>query len=134
MKVQNVRKWIRINEIRGSSLFNVIAGGVFTSTAVGRETWKSLISARFFQENCNVEGLNVQQVNTGLDNHVKVRIGIVANNQDDCESCDTCIGFGTSIRSCYGYDLTSTSCGTSKAGCGNRPNENIPTFGYILVQ
>ena len=26
-----------------------------------------------------------------FDNHVKVRIGIVANNQDDCESCDSCM-------------------------------------------
>ena len=134
MKVENLRKWIRINDSEGSSLFNVIAGGVFSSTTVGKETWKSLISETLLQENCNLEGLNVQQASIEHDNHVKVRIGIVANNQDDCESCDSCIGFGISIRSCNGYDLTSTSCGTSKAGCGNKPNKNMAAFGYILVQ
>ena len=134
MKVENVRKWIRINDIRGTSLFNVIAGGVFENTTVGKEVWKSLISAPFFQENCNLEGLNVQQANTDYDNHVKVRIGIVANNQNDCTSCDSCIGFGISIRSCNGYDLTSTSCGTSKAGCFSMPNQNMAAFGYIFVQ
>ena len=124
MKVENLRKWIRIK----------IAGGVFSSTTVGKETWKSLISETLLQENCNLEGLNVQQASIEHDNHVKVRIGIVANNQDDCKSCDSCTGFGISIRSCNGYDLTSTSCGTSKAGCGNKPNNNMAAFGHILVQ
>ena len=63
-----------------------------------------------------------------------VRIGLIANNQNDCETCGSCIGFGTEIRSCAGYDLTSTSCGTSKAGCDGSPNENKAAFGYILVQ
>ena len=69
-----------------------------------------------------------------FDNHVKVRIGIVANNQDDCESCDSCIGFGTSIRSCQGSDVTNKSCGPSRAGCSGNSNINMAAFGHILVQ
>ena len=138
MKVSDVTKWIMINDIQASSLFNLIADGVFNSTNVGRETWRSLINSSFFQENCNVEGLNVQPKISSLGNYVKVRIGIVANNQKDCGSCDSCIGFGISVRSCRGYDLKSTSCGVSKAACDltNRkdPNKNMAAFGYILVQ
>ena len=133
MKVDEVTNWIVVDDIKADSLFNVIAAGGFTSTAIGRETWKSLINAPFFQENCNREGLNVQESNKVLGNHVKVRIGIVANNQNDCGTCDSCIGFGTSIRSCGGYDVTSTSCGANKAGCGGNPNINMAAFGYILV-
>ena len=138
MKVRNVTKSIMINDIQASSLFNLIAGEVFKSTNVGREAWRSLINASFFQENCNMEGLNVQPKISSYDNYVKVRIGIVANNQENCNSCDSCLGFGISIRSCSGYDLTSTSCGASKAACDHKnkkaPNENMAAFGYILVQ
>ena len=138
MKVSDVTKWIMINDIQASSLFNLIADGVFNSTNVGRETWRSLIDPSFFQENCNVEGLNVQPKISSWGNYVKVRIGIVANNQNHCSSCDSCIGFGISVRSCGGYDLTNTSCGVSRAACDleNRkdPNKNMAAFGYILVQ
>ena len=126
-------KWIVLKH-QASSLFNVIAAGGFTSTAIRRETWISLINATFFQENCNREGLNVQQSSSVFDNHVKVRIGIVANNQNDCKSCDSCMGFGISVRSCEGYDVSSTSCGAGKAGCYGNRNQNIAAFGYILVQ
>ena len=138
MNVSDVTKWIMINDIQASSLFNLIADGVFNSTNVGRETWRSLIDPSFFQENCNVEGLNVQPNISSFGNYVKVRIGIVANNQNDCGTCDSCIGFGISARSCGGYDLTSTSCGVSRVACDreNRkePNKNMAAFGYILVQ
>ena len=138
MKVRNVTKSIMISDIQASSLFNLIAGEVFNSTNVGREAWRSLINPSFFQENCNMEGLNVQPEISSYENYVKVRIGIVANNQKDCGSCDSCLGFGISVRSCDGYDLTSTSCGASKAACDRvnkkAPNENMAAFGYILVQ
>ena len=42
------------------------------------------------QRNCNKEGFNVKVFN---HNH-KLRIGIVGNNEHDCESCDSLIGFG----------------------------------------
>ena len=134
MKVKNVTKWIVISDIQAASLFDVIAGGVFKNTTVGREAWRSLINASFFQENCNLEGLNVQPASSSYGNYVKVRIGIVANNQDNCNSCDSCIGFGILIRSCSGYDLTSKSCGASKAGCYGNLNTNMVALGYILVQ
>ena len=129
MKVKNVTKWIVISDIQAASLFDVIAGGVSKNTTVGREAWRSLINASFFQENCNLEGLNVQPASSSYGNYVKVRIGIVANNQDNCN-----IAFGILIRSCGGYDLTSKSCGASKAGCYGNLNTNMVAFGYILVQ
>ena len=134
MKVDEVTNWIVVDDIKAGSLFNVIAAGGFTSTAIGRETWISLINAPRFQENCNREGLNIQESSSSHTNYVKVRIGIVANNQNDCETCDSCIGFGILIRSCDGYDLSSTSCGASNSGCYGNRNHNMAAFGYILVQ
>ena len=80
---------------------------------------------------CN-EGFNLQRQGY-YRAYVKVRIGLVAQCEQSCQLCHSCIGFGTSIRSCDG-DLTSTPCGTNNAGCGGNPNRIKAAFGYILVQ
>jgi len=50
--------------------------------------WKTLIGSQAsLQRNCNKEGFNVA---IG-----KARIGIVGNNENDCNSCDSRIGFAT---------------------------------------
>ena len=131
MEANSVTTWMVINH-QASSLFNVISDGVFKKTDVGKETWRSLMDSSIMEENCNEEGFNLQP--PGLYNsNVKVRIGLAVDN-GQCAGYDSCIGFGISIRSCGGYNLTSTSCGTGKVGCSNRPNKNKAAFGYILVQ
>ena len=129
MKVNNVTKWIVINH-KASSLFNVIADGVFRDTAVGKEKWLSLMHGSRLQENCNTEGFNI--LGRRPNAHLKVRIGIIANNQNNCNSCDSCIGFGTSVRACNGK-TRKTTCGNI-AICGKLNNTNTPAFGYIFVQ
>ncbi len=139
MKVNGVVKWIVIDH-QASSLFNVIADGAFRKTTAGKEAWKSLIDGSGFQQNCNKEGFNVESINSGSSykSYMKIRIGFVANNQDHCGSCDTCIGFGTTVRGCSGVDwddgtVRNTQCGYI-AICSNFNNENTAAFGYILVQ
>ena len=140
MEANSVTTWMVINH-QASSLFNEISDGVFKKTVsdgvfkktdVGKETWRSLMDSSIMEENCNEEGFNLQP--PGLYNsNVKVRIGLAADN-GQCAGYDSCIGFGISISSCGGHDLTSTSCGTGKVGCSDRPNKNKAAFGYILVQ
>ena len=135
MKVEGDLNWIVINHT-ANSLFSVIADGVPREKNAGRKvrnTWRSLMQESILENNCNIEGFNLQPKHA-YESYVKVRIGLVANNQDDCNTCGSCIGFGTQIRSCEGYDLTSTSCGTSKAGCNGQSNKNKAAFGYILVR
>ena len=83
------------------------------------------------QENCNREGFNIDILgaeSAGL----KVRIGLIANNENECLSCDSLIGFGTSARGCRG-ESRQTSCG-NVAICDQLQNMNIAAFGYIFVQ
>jgi Fibrinogen beta and gamma chains, C-terminal globular domain len=89
-------------------------------TSVGRAAWVSLIPGVVLEANCNVEGLNLQ---FGGDS---VRIGFDANNEDDCGSNDSFIGFG------------GNACGVSTGSCGG---DWISTagiadeqFGYIFVR
>ena len=68
------------------------------------------------QSGCNREGFNILSDDTSM---AKARIGIIGNNENDCTSCDSRIGFGTGGR----HNDAST--------CGNQDKTAI---GYILVQ
>ena len=132
MKVNGETKWIVIDH-PADSLFNVIANGNFSKTTAGKTTWKSLIAGSSLQKNCNKEGFNVKCENGRV--YAYVRIGIVANNQDACSSCDSYLGIGASLHSC---GVTSTITSGNLAICSRSSNYStdtyIPSFGYILVQ
>ncbi|XP_028415891.1 uncharacterized protein LOC114539456 [Dendronephthya gigantea] len=132
MKVDNQTRWIAL-DYAASSLYKVIGEGSFKSTSAGKEAWKSLINGSALQENCNREGFNIK-VGSGsgyFSSYIHLRIGVMANNENDCVSCDTCIGFGTSAG-CHD-EMRMTTCG-NMAICTYLNNKNTPAFGFILVQ
>ena len=133
MKVEDDSQpnWIVINNT-ANSLFNVIADGDRKQTKAGTDAWRSLMDSSLLGNYCHGEGFNLQP-NFAICSYVKVRIGLVANSQNDCNSCGSCIGFGIATRSCEGRNLTST-CGTTGVGCNDSPDENKAAFGYIFVQ
>ena len=99
---------------QANSLFLLIADGTYRATSLGRQTWKSLIGSQVnLQPHCNKEGFNAKDA---LSGHSRARIGILGNNENNCISCDTRIGFGTGGH--IGDTIT----------CGNR------NMGFILVQ
>ena len=118
MKVNNVTNWIVVNR-QASSLFSEIADGTFKNTTAGKDEWKSLIDGSSLQANCNKEGYNFHKGHSDVESgfiYMKIRIGIVANNQNDCDTPNTCIGFGISARGCHIY-ARNTTCG-NLAICG----------------
>ena len=62
-------------------------------------------------------------------NEGKARIGILSNNQYDCATCDSRIGFGTG-----GLHDDSNTCGNEAVGGGDNGDKHIKAMGYILVQ
>ena len=60
--------------------------------------------------------------------HSKVRIGIVANNEDDCKLCDSRIGFGAE-----GYPDESNTCGNVAKHRPDNGDKYIETIGYIFI-
>ena len=116
MMVDQQLKSVVINYPAGS-LYSLIADDKYRATTLSREKWKKLIGNRaFLQPNCNKEGFNVLSRNS---QYSKARIGIVANNQNSCVTCNSRIGFGIG-----GYHDDSSTCGQQK----------IKAMGYILVQ
>lgn len=110
------------------SLHSLIADGQYRSTSLGRDTWKTLIgSESSLQGNCNMEGFNSAST---ISAYAKARIGILANNENECNSNDSRIGFGTG-----GVPDDTATCGNEaialRAGNGQK---QIQAMGYILVQ
>ena len=126
MKIGQQFKSVVINH-QARSLYSLIADGKYRATSLGRNTWKTLIGSRAsLQSNCNKEGFNAIGAST---THSKARIGIISNEQNDCNSCDSRIGFGTG-----GYGDDSNTCG-NEAGAGpDNGDQHIKAMGYILVQ
>ncbi|CAH3160763.1 unnamed protein product, partial [Porites evermanni] len=125
MKIKDSQsKFIVINQ-QANSLYSLIADGQYRNTSLGRDTWKSLIgSEASLQYNCNKEGFNAY----GKDlDHSKVRIGILGNNENDCDLCDSRIGFGTGGK----YD-NNNACGNEATYEGDNNDQHIKAMGYIL--
>jgi len=118
--------FIVINK-HANSLYSLIADGQYRATSLGRHTWKTLIGSQAsLQRNCNKEGFNAVGTN---DRYAKARIGIVANQENDCNTCDSRIGFGTGGR----HDDSNT-CGNQATHKADNGNKHIKAMGYILVQ
>ena len=108
MKVNGQLKFAVINS-QASSLHSLIADGQYRATSLGRNKWIALTDSRArLQPNCNQEGFNTKA-------NRKARVGIFGNNENDCRTCDSAIGFGVDNRA-----------------CGDR--SSIRAMCYILVQ
>ena len=131
MMVDNKINFAVINQ-QASSLFSLIADGQYRATTLGRDTWKSLIGpAASLQSGCSREGFNVKQVGNNEQVLARARIGYIADNNIDCVTPDSRIGFGTG-----GLHDSSNSCGNDAPAEFSPDNGevHIKAMGYILVQ
>ena len=126
MVVDNKKNFVVIDK-QASSLYSLIADGQYRATSLGRDAWKSLIGAQAsLQLKCGKEGFNVL---SGHIPHSKARIGILGNQENNCDSCDSRIGFGTG-----GHHDDSNTCGNEATYQADNGNKHIKAMGYILVQ
>ena len=129
MKIGQQFKSVIINH-QARSLYSLIADGKYRATSLGRNTWKKLIGSRAsLQPYCNKEGFNVLSKNINTIIYSQVRIGILGNNENECNSCDSRIGFGTG-----GHHDDSNTCGNEAIAAGDNGDQHIKAMGYILVQ
>lgn len=101
--------------------------GSYVATSLGRTAWKDLVAGASLQPNCNQEGFNVAPAG---GNAVKVRIGIVGNEQGDCSSPDSGLGLGGGGGSC----TPMVSVGNA-AGCGGDAGNVVKAaVGFLFVR
>ena len=131
MKIGQQTKFILINK-QANSLYSLIADGQYRATSLGRNTWKKLIGSQAsLQTNCNKEGFNAASTHSSRG-YSKARIGFLGNNENDCVTCDSRIGFGTAGS--YAGQGDSNSCGNEAKGGPDNGDKHIEAMGYILVQ
>ena len=112
------------------SLYALIADGTekCLTNNLGPKAWKKLIGKEAsLQKRCNREGFNLKSPNY----HSEARIGIISNQEDDCATPDSRIGFGIG-----GYPNGHNTCGNVASALYDPDNggKDITAMGYILVQ
>ena len=122
--------WILVNH-SAVSLHDLLSNNNYTQTQVGRATWKSLVNKSSLQKNCNMEGFNVVS-HTGKENSAITRIGIISNNENDCSSCNSRIGFGSAGS--RGNQKGSNSCGNEAGNSADNGEKHFKANCYIFVQ
>ena len=132
MKIGHQKKFVVLFK-HARSLHSLISDGLYRPTSLGRNKWKSLIgSEASLQPNCNQEGFNTKWSYSNPAYALRAaRIGILGNNEKDCVTCDSRIGFGTG-----GDPDDANTCG-NEASAGNgadNGDKHIKAMGYIFVQ
>ncbi|MBI2395525.1 MAG: hypothetical protein HYV09_38520 [Deltaproteobacteria bacterium] len=128
MRDGGVDRWITVN-VAGTSLqsyFTTTTG--FLATGAGRTAWRSLLAAPTLQPNCGREGFN-----NAVAGYARVRIGILANGENDCDTPDSFIGFGAGPVACLGgaTPVTTGNVGSCGSAEGDR---STATFGWVFVR
>ena len=117
-----------------NSLYTLFADGIYRSTNIMREKWKSLIAGSSLQTGCRKQGFNVDTLQ-----FLDVRFGYVGNEQEHCNSTDSYIGFGSNFdHEQYWCSLPNTNASNiagNLASCyPDNGNVNIAAMAYILVR
>ncbi len=114
-----------------TSLRDLFGMGANRYTMVGRDTWLTLVPGSAMAPNCNREGINVAaDFNIA---QVNLRIGILANNENQCLSPDSFVGIGFS-RSYLACNTTLNTFAGNAAGCNDPNDRNIAAWSYLFVR
>lgn len=89
----------------------------------GRSAWLAALPTSGLQENCNAEGFSQTR------GAVKVRIGIIGNNETTCDNPDSYLGIG-------GSSVCGRSTVAGNVACfnGNAGDRDLPAFARVLVR
>jgi hypothetical protein len=117
-------RWLEVPRVN-SSLAQLFSGA-YQATSLGRDAWEGLMSSPSLQANCNLEGFNTSAAGTSA------RIGILGNQENDCNSPDSRIGIGTSGANCG--QNTNHSSGDEAYCTPDHGNRSTATFGYVMVR
>jgi hypothetical protein len=127
-------RYITIPLSASSLLALVGTTNTFTATGVAKSTWASLMLSPSLQANCNRQGVNVY--GPFGDPWPRVRIGFLANEQNECSSPDSYIGIGISATLSSLSSLGGIAPTVGNAACCSAANGDRATkaFGYLFVR
>jgi hypothetical protein len=127
--------------VAAPSLASLVSGG-YVPTGLGRAAWLGLLPGSSLEANCDAEGFNLgARYPCGWmsgNNCSAARIGIIANNETNCATPDSRIGFGLAGVA-TGAPLCATTAVGGSVSAGNvanctSPAVALPAFGFIFVR
>jgi subtilisin-like proprotein convertase family protein len=125
MKVAGATKWLLLTQT-GTSLMDLMKGAV-AYTSLGRAAWKSLVAGSSAQPYCNREGFNISCGSRA------VRLGFLTNQENDCNSCDSFLGYGhTGDAGCS--VVGGNYCGVMGSCTADAGDQNLVGFGYLFAR
>ena len=115
--------------LAATNMSELFAGGTMHATTLGRDAWKGLVGTdASLQPNCNLEGANVYHELT------RVRLGIIANEQEDCDSPDSRLGVGgAGLPVCDPVPDVQTA-GNSSCYGGDNGDVELAAFAWVFVR
>lgn len=96
----------------------------YSMTTIDRDVWLSMVPDPSLQDNCGAQGINVAP----QSDQARVRIGIIGNNENNCNSANSRIGIGGAGEN----DDVTTGNVARYSGWGN--DRNTVSFGYVFVR
>jgi hypothetical protein len=125
MEENGTKRWIKAS-VPGfaSSLEKVFSASFDVPTSIPEAEWRKLVETPSLQPHCKRQGFNIDTTDS---KRARVRIGIVGNDQLDCVSTDSLLGFGAD------KDHGGPSGNFSRQG-GDNGDKTTKTFGYVLVR
>ena len=101
-----------------------LAGGrAGVATSLPRDTWRSLLQSPGLQCNCGLQGFNISAAFG-----VNFRLGIIGNQENDCQSPDSYLGVGGPIAA------GNTANGTWACGGDYSGDRNTRLFAFVYVR
>ncbi len=117
----------------GASLRALFMTDSYVASSLGRVAWLGLLEGSELQGgNCALEGINVHD--TGGSMAAVVRVGILGDENNQCDNPDSVVGFGT--RAAYGACLATSGTRVYTGNCITQ----IPSpawrsaFGYLMIR
>jgi len=123
--VGTTQHWLTV-PLAGTSLTALFSGSAKT-TSLGRNAWKSLVSNASAQPACNIEGTN------GACGARTLRIGLLTNQENDCQSCDSYIGLGHSGQAGCS-SMTGGYAGCMASCSADNGDQSQLGWGYLYVR
>lgn len=95
-----------------------------SATTVARDDWLDIVPDASLQDNCGTQGINVAPFAA----EARVRIGIIGNNEGNCNSANSRIGVGGAGEN---DDVTTGNVARWNGGDGER---DTVSFAYVFVR
>jgi len=113
--------------VLGKTLHAILSPGKLVATAVGYKQWKALIPGGSLQSHCHVQGFNAFVNGAG-----RARIGIIGNNENDCNSPDSWLGLGGYEKMCGNGPVK--SAGNIACYWPENGTRRTPVFAWVFVR